>query len=184
MNPLIAGIVLLVALAVWIAFAASRIAHLRNRTRQTWLDIETQLQRRWELIPTVVDAVRDSALQEPEIFDRIEAALARAALESSPRALAQAEEGLKEAMKALFGAVASHRTLQEDQRFAELAQALEQIEDAVQRARKHYNTAVRNYNTEIQAFPKSFLANLFGHRDRQLYATTDDTERSGARAYF
>jgi len=184
MNPLVAGIVLLLALVVWIALATSRIAQMRSRARSRWQAIEQQLQQRWELIPNVVASVQEHAPQETEIYDRVQAALARSRAETNPRALALAEEGLKEVMKKLFELVAQDSVIRTDKQFNELAQRLEQVEDAIQKAKKHYNAATRNYNLEIQAFPKSFLANLFGFRDRQTYSITDETEQRSARTHF
>lgn len=169
---------LAVAILLWGALTYNRLVSLRAKAENSWGDIETQLKRRWDLIPTIVASVKGYASHEAAVYEKIAAARARSATVSSPRELAHAEQGLKGAMKSLFAVVEAYPNLQASQNFMQLQQELEQIEDAVQRSRHYYNAVVRDYNTSLEVFPRNYVASLFGFHKRAFFSLTDEAERT------
>lgn len=166
------------AILLWGVFAYNRLVRLRVRAEESWQDIDTQLKRRWDLIPNLIAAVQGYASHESDVFEQVTAARTRSANASSPREQAEAEERLKGTMKSLFAIVEAYPQLQANENFMQLQQALEQIEDAIQRSRHYYNAVVRDFNMSIQVFPRSFIAGLFGFHERQFYALSDETEHT------
>ncbi|MFC2079008.1 LemA family protein [Candidatus Bipolaricaulota bacterium] len=177
MNLIVVAGGLAVAALLWGVFAYNRLVRLRVKAEESWRDIDTQLKRRWDLIPNLVAAVQGYASHESDVFESVTAARARSIDASFPREQAEAEEGLKGAMKSLFAVVEAYPQLQANENFMQLQQALEQVEDAIQRSRRYYNAVVRDFNMSIEVFPRSFIAGLFGFHERQFYSLTDEIER-------
>ena len=184
MSPIVVVGILGVGILVWGAFTYNRLVGLRVRAEESWRDIDTQLKRRWDLIPNLVATIQGYASHESRVFEQVTAARARSIESSSPREQAKAEEGLKDTMKSLFAVVEAYPQLKANENFMQLQQTLEQIEDAIQRSRRYYNAVVRDLNMSIQVFPRSFIAGLFGFRERQFYSLTDETERTSPSVRF
>jgi len=178
MNPVAAISILIGAVLMWGLWTYNRIVRLRVKADQSWQDIDIQLKRRWDLIPNVVAAVKGYASHESTVFEEVTAARTRSIDTVSPREQAQAEEGLKGAMKSLFAIVETYPQLQADENFMQLQQTLEQIEDAIQRSRSYYNAVVRDLNMMIQVFPRSVIAGLVGIQEREFYALPGQAERT------
>lgn len=176
---IIGGIVLL-----WGGLAYNRLVRLRVRSEEAWRDIDTQLKRRWDLIPNLVETVKGYAAHESEVFERVTLARSRAIDASGPREQAEAEVGLKEALKSLFAVVEAYPELKANQNFLGLQETLEQVEDAIQRSRRYYNAVVRDLNTTIQVFPRNVIANLFGFREREFYALPGEEQREAPPVRF
>jgi len=176
---IIGGIVLL-----WGGLTYNRLIRLRVRSEEAWRDIDTQLKRRWDLIPNLVETVKGYASHESDVFEQVTLARSRAIDASSPRAQAEAELGLKGALKSLFAIVEAYPDLKANQNFLGLQQTLEEVEDAIQRSRRYYNAVVRDLNTMIQAFPRNVIANLFGFREREFYALPGEEQREAPSVRF
>jgi LemA protein len=177
MNAIVVVAVLAFGALLWAVLTYNRLVRLRVRAEESWRDIDTQLKRRWDLIPRLVTIVQGYATHESDVFERVTAARARSVDASTPRAQAEADHGLKESMRSLFAIVESYPNLKANESFLELQRTLEQIEDAIQRSRRYYNAVVRDYNMSIQVFPRNLIASLFGFHERQFYALANETER-------
>ncbi len=184
MNPFaVIGILAVVAL-LWGVLAYNRLVRLRVRAEESWRDIDTQLKRRWDLIPRLVTIVQGYASHESEVFEQVAAARARSVDASSPQRQAEAEGDLKESMRSLFAVVESYPQLKANENFLELQRSLEQVEDAIQRSRRYYNAIVRDFNMSIQVFPRNVIASMFGFHEREFFALSDEAERIAPKARF
>jgi len=179
-------IIVLVAVFIlgWAVLAYNRLVRLKVRAQESWHDIDTQLQRRWDLIPNLVETVKGYAKHEEGVFEKVTLARAKAIDASSPQQQAIAEEGLKGALKSLFAVVENYPELKANQNFIELQQTMEQIEDAVQKSRMYYNAVVRDLNTSIAVFPQSIIANLFHFSPREFYTLPGEEQRAAPRVQF
>jgi len=179
-------ILIVVAIVVlgWGVLTYNRLVRLRIRAEESWRDIDTQLKRRYDLIPNLVETVKGYASHEKEVFERVTLARAKAIDASSPKEQAVAEEGLKGALKSLFAVVENYPQLKANENFLGLQQTLEQTEDAVQRSRVYYNAVVRDLNSSIQVFPRNIIANLFGFKQREFYMLPGEEERLAPQVRF
>jgi len=179
-------ILIVVAIVVlgWGVLTYNRLVRLRLRAEESWRDIDTQLKRRYDLIPNLVETVKGYASHEMEVFERVTLARAKAIDASSPKEQAVAEEGLKGALKSLFAVIENYPELKANENFLGLQQSLEQTEDAVQRSRVYYNAVVRDLNTSIQVFPLYIIANLFGFKEREFHMLPGEEERLAPRVRF
>ena len=177
-------IVVAVVLLGWGVLTYNRLVRLRVRSEESWRDIDTQLKRRYDLIPNLVETVKGYASHEKEVFERVTLARAKAIDASSPKQQAVAEDGLKGALKSLFAVVENYPQLKANENFLGLQQSLEQTEDAVQRSRVYYNAVVRDLNTSIQVFPRNVIANLFKFKEREFYMLPSEEERLAPQVRF
>ena len=184
MNAIGYVIIIGAIVLLWGGLTYNRLVRLRVRSEEAWRDIDTQLKRRWDLIPNLVETVKGYASHESEVFEQVTLARSRAIDASSPREQAEAEEGLKGALKSLFAIVEAYPDLKANQNFLGLQQTLEQVEDAIQRSRRYYNAVVRDLNTMIQVFPRNVIANLFGFREREFYALPGEEQREAPSVRF
>jgi len=181
MDPLAVVIVVAGFVILWVGLAYNRMVRLRVRSQAAWRDIDTQLKRRWDLIPNIVEAVKGYASHESEVLEDVTLARARAIDAAGPQEQATAEEGLKGAMKSLFAVVESYPELKANENFLQLQETLEQVEDAIQRSRRYYNAVVRDFNTTIETFPRNILATIFRFEPREFYALESEVQREAPR---
>ena len=162
---------------IWAIFAYNRIVHYRVLAERSWKDIDTELQRRWDLIPNLVETVRGYAAHESSVLERVTQARARALDASNPVEQAKADESLQGALFSLFAVAEAYPQLLADRSFLDLQGTLAETEDAIQRSRKYYNAVVRELNTEIASFPKNVIASMFRFRPRDYYALPEEIAR-------
>ncbi len=174
MGAVIALIVALVIVLLWGVFSYNRLVRLRVRAEESWRDIDTQLKRRWDLIPNLVETVKGYATHEREVFERVTEARARALAAAGPAEQAQAEEGLKNALFSLFAVAENYPQLKANENFLKLQRTLEEAEDAIQRSRRYYNAVVRELNTNILTFPRSIIAAMFKFKEREFYMLPEE----------
>jgi len=160
------------------------LIRLKVRSEESWRDIDTQLKRRYDLIPNLVETVKGYASHEKGVFEQVTLARAKAINASSPKEQAIAEEGLRGALKSLFAVVENYPQLKANENFLGLQQTLEQVEDAVQRSRVYYNAVVRDLNTRINIFPQNIIANLFGFKEREFYMLPGEEQREAPAVRF
>ena len=179
-------VVLLVVVVIlgWGVLSYNRLIRLKVRSEESWRDIDTQLKRRYDLIPNLVETVKGYASHEKGVFEQVTRARAQAIDASSPKEQAIAEEGLKGALKSLFAVVENYPELKANENFLGLQQTLEQVEDAVQRSRVYYNAVVRDLNTRINIFPQNIIANLFGFKEREFYMLPGEEQREAPAVRF
>jgi LemA protein len=162
-------------LAIGLGLGYNRLVRLRNEADTGWANIDVQLQRRADLIPNLVEAVRGYAAHERAVFDEV--TKARAALQhaSTPGAAAEANVGLSAALGRLFAVAEAYPELQASENFLELQGDLTDTEDKISAARRYYNSTVMHFNTAIQSIPWLLVARPFGFRAKEFFSAEGDT---------
>lgn len=186
------GIVVLgavVLLLVWTVAVYNRLVTLRNRFRNAFAQIDVQLQRRHDLIPNVVEAVRGYAKHERETLDEVvrargeaASALQRAAADPTDAgavvALSAAEGNLVGRLGRLFGLSEAYPDLKASTSFQLLMEELTSTENRVAFARQAFNDSVMTYNTAREVFPSNLVAGTLSFAPAALFEIGD----AGARA--
>jgi LemA protein len=169
MGLAIIGIIVVVGIVL--AMMYNGLVQLRVRSDSAWSDIDVQLKRRHDLIPNLVETVKGYAAHEKGTFEDIAKFRSMAMQATGPADKAAAENQLTGALKSLFAVAENYPQLQASQEFTQLQGSLNQIEDAIQNARRYYNAVVRDLNTKIQSFPTNLLAGTFGFQQKQFFET-------------
>jgi len=155
-----------------IAFAVSynRFVSGRQQIRNAWANIDTELRRRYDLIPNLVESVRGYAAHERGTFEAVtQARAAAAAATGSPAAQAAAEGPLVAALRQLFAVAEAYPELKANQNFLALQAELSNTEDRLQGSRRFYNAQVQEYNRRVHSFPSSVVAGMFGFKDEEFF---------------
>lgn len=178
---IVGSVVVLVLL--YLAWTYNRLVGLNKRAEGAWSDIDVQLKRRWDLIPSLVETVKGYARHESSTLESVVEARSQAARGGTPVERGQSERGLSGAVSRLFAVAEAYPELKASQNFQELQKSLVEIENHVQYARRYYNAVVRDLNTLVQSFPSNLIASAMGFSERG-YFQLDDAERAAPRVDF
>ena len=181
-------IVVAIVVILVVAFILIRNSMIgsRNKVDEAWSGIDVQLKRRHDLIPNLVEAVKGYARHEQTVFEETTAARADAmrALGSNPRAEAEAEAALSQALGGLRAVAEDYPDLRATENFQQLQRELSQIEDEIQASRRIYNSNAQSFNTQIQVFPNSIVASIGGLTSREYFEIADASEREPVQVTF
>lgn len=149
---------------------------LEQNVTKAQSDIDTQLQRRSDLIPNLVATVKGYATQEKSIFTDIADARAKLAGAQTISEKADADSALSSSLSRLLVIVENYPTLKSDQNFKDLSVALEGTENRIGIARKDYNDAVNTYNSTIKKFPTAMVAGIFRFQEKPYYKASQGAQ--------
>lgn len=170
------GIILFILL--WAVLLYNGLVRLRNHVRESWSDIDTELKRRYDLIPNLVETVKGYAAHEKEVLERVAKARAAAvASTGSPESQAHDENVLVGALRQLFAVAEAYPQLKASGNFLKLQEELTRTEDRIQRARRFYNGNVRDLNIRVETFPSSIIAGMFGFTRAEFFEIDTAIER-------
>lgn len=184
MNLLTFLFVVLGAIALWLVFVYNKLIRMKIRVQEALADIETQLKRRYDLVPNLVETVKGYAKHEAGVFEKVTEARSKAMQAGSLKDKAQSENMFSESLKSLFAVAESYPELKANQNFIELQRELVDTEDKIQAARRFYNSAVRDYNIALAVFPQNLLAGTFGFKPSELFETTSEAEKQPVTVKF
>lgn len=170
------GILLL--LGLWVAVLYNGLVRHRNHVEESWSDIDTELRRRYDLIPNLVETVKGYAAHERDVFERVTAARnAAMANHASLKEQARDENALVGCLRQLFAVSEAYPALKANENFLQLQEELTNTEDRIQRARRFYNANVRDLNNRVLTVPSNLVANMFGFKTREFFEIEDASIR-------
>lgn len=182
MNASVAFLAAAAVLGLLMLLAAAsfnRFVRERNHVRESWSNVDTELRRRHDLIPNLVETVTGYAAHERSTLEAVVRARAAAAEDlRRPGAKAETEQGLVRSLRELLAVAERYPALVANERFADLQAQLVETEDRIQLARRIYNANVRDLNRRVQSFPSNVVATLFGIRESD-YFDVEATLRAG-----
>jgi LemA protein len=166
------GVVLLTL--IWTVATYNILVRLRLQCREAWSGIDTELKRRYELIPNLVETVRGYARHEQETLSRVIEArnLARTS-HSTPQSQARDENAFVGSLRKLLVLSENYPQLKANEHFLQLQQELANTEDRIQAVRRFYNANVRDFNTRIEVFPSSLIAGIFQFKKKEFFEIDD-----------
>jgi LemA protein len=186
----------LAVLVLWGIALYNRLVGMRNQVKNAWSQIDVQLQRRYDLIPNLIETVKgymtyEKGTLEAVINARNQASSARKAIEESGgptegslKQLIAAESTLKGSLGNLFALAENYPQLKASEPMQRLQEELSSTENKIAFARQAYNDQVMNYNTAQQTFPAVLIAGAIGHHPADLYEVTDTETRKPVKVAF
>lgn len=169
-------IIILVILVVIIGFVIATyndLVRLRNKVKNSDAQIDTQLQRRFDLIPNLVETVKGFAAHEKELLENVTASRSGYMNASSTEEKLEMNNQLTSSLKTLFAVSENYPQLKADVNFLKLQDELSDTEDKVSYARQFYNDAVTIFNNKLQVFPNNFVGAMFGFKEEILFDADD-----------
>lgn len=178
MGSLLIIVFALVAIATttWGILVFNRMIRLRNQYRTAWADIDVQLQRRHDLVPQLVEAVRGYAAHERATLEAVSELRTQAQAAQGARMQGQAEGQLAQALSRLIALKEAYPDLKASENFRQLSSGLVAVEEHLQYARRFYNGAVRDFNDAIQRFPELLLAPVLGFRSAEFFQAEEGSQ--------
>lgn len=163
----IIAVIVLIVLYGWSSYN-SLITLKENATAQLQ-QVDTLYQRRFDLIPGLVESVKGAMKQEQTIFKDIADARSRYAGSSSLADKASAAQGLESSISRLLVVMENYPTLKSSETVRDFMTQYEGTENRISTERQRYNTTVKDYQLAVKRFPKSIIANMFGFSDLQYF---------------
>jgi len=165
---IVLGVVAL--LLLWGVVSYNRFVSQKNLIRDAFANIDTELRRRYDLIPNLVETVRGYAAHEKETLENVtQARAAAAASTGSPAEQSAAEGPFVAALRQLFAVAENYPQLRANENFLALQQELAVTEDRIQTSRRFYNANVRDYNRRVQSVPSNIIAKMFTFTEEEFF---------------
>ncbi len=187
-------LIILLLVVVGLAFYAVSLyngfVRSRNLIQESWRQIDVELNRRYDLIPNLVETVRAFAAHERNTLEGVTrlrnqaAALAQAAGGAASAERAEVEEQLSGAVRQLMVSVEAYPDLKSNVNFLELQRELAATEDRIAAGRRFYNANVRNYNTQVESFPSNILAGMFKFERATYFEVNEAAVRQAPQVSF
>ena len=176
------GIIIL--LVLFVTGMYNGLVKLKNRVKNGLANIETQLQRRYDLIPNLIETVKGYAAHEKNVLEQV--TLARTSMNSAGtvKEKAAADDALSGTLRTLFAVSENYPQLKADTNFRELQVELTNTENKISFARQFYNDAVTKFNTDIELFPKNIIAGMFGFKQTELFEVLDKASKAAPKVEF
>lgn len=180
-------IVVAVLAVVWGITGYNGLVGMDEGVQTKWADVETQYQRRADLIPNLVNTVKGYAAHESETLQAVVEARAKAtSMNIDPSNMSaeqianfqKAQDGVSSALSRLLVTVEKYPDLKANENFRELQAQLEGTENRISVARRDYNEAARKYNTTLRSFPKNILAGMFGFEKKAYFEAQEGSEQA------
>lgn len=167
----------IIVLAIIIAIMYNSLVTLKQRTQNAWSQIDVQLQRRFDLIPNLVECVKGYMTHESETLENVTKLRTSWSEATTADEKMKLDNELSSSLKSIMAVAESYPDLKANQNFISLQGELTDTENKISYSRQFYNDIVTRYNTKIQTVPSNIIAGIFGFKAQELYKI--DTEEAG-----
>ncbi|MDR0837711.1 MAG: LemA family protein [Propionibacteriaceae bacterium] len=157
---------------------------LRNKLQESWRQVDVELNRRYDLIPNLVEIAKGYAFNERETLERVVSLRSQAQQlaqgnggAASPQR-AEVEQQLTAAVTQFFAVSEAYPELRSNENFVRLQAEVTETENRIANSRRYYNAIVGNYNTKTEAFPSNLIAGVFGFQKAGYFEVNDPTIRA------
>ena len=164
---IVLAIIVLAALSIMISY--NRFVSQRNSVQNSWADVDTELKRRYDLVPNLVSTVQGYAAHERGVFEEVARARSAAQAAVGPAASSATEGPFVAALGRLMAVAENYPQLKANENFLQLQGTLTDTEDRIQAARRFYNANVRAYNQRVGSVPSNAIASVFGFRPERFF---------------
>ncbi len=167
-------ILILVAVIGFVIATYNGLVRARNSVKNSFAQIETQLQRRFDMIPNLVETVKGFAAHEKELLESVAASRSGYMSAGTGAEKLAMNAQLTSNLRSLFAVAENYPELKANTNFLKLQEELSETEDKVAYSRQFYNDAVTMYNTKVQLFPGNLVAGMFGFKEEELFDAEDE----------
>ena len=182
MGWIILAIVVVIAIVLVVIY--NQLVTLRQRVQNAWSQIDVQLQRRFDLIPNLVETVKGYMTHEQETLTKVTDLRSAWADAKTVEQKAELEGQLTDTLKTIIAVAENYPNLKADQSFNNLQTELSDTENKISYSRQFYNDTVTMYNTKLETFPSNLVAGMFGFKASTLFNVDNDEAKKAVKVEF
>ena len=182
MGWIILAIVVIIAIVLIVIY--NQLVTLRQRVQNAWSQIDVQLQRRFDLIPNLVETVKGYMTHEQETLTKVTDLRSSWADAKTVEQKAELEGQLTDTLKTIMAVAENYPNLKADQSFNNLQAELSDTENKISYSRQFYNDTVTMYNTKLETFPSNLVAGMFGFKASTLFNVNNDEAKKAVKVEF
>ena len=182
MGWIILAIVVVIAIVLIVIY--NQLVTLRQRVQNAWSQIDVQLQRRFDLIPNLVETVKGYMTHEQETLTKVTDLRSAWADAKTVEQKAELEGQLTDTLKTIMAVAENYPNLKADQSFNNLQTELSDTENKISYSRQFYNDTVTMYNTKLETFPSNLVAGMFGFKASTLFNVDNDEAKKAVKVEF
>lgn len=176
-------LIVVVVIALWLIATYNGLIQARNKVKNAFAQIDTQLQRRFDLIPNLVETVKGYASHEKELLENVTASRSGYMNATTAAEKMAADNQLTSTLKTLFAVSENYPELKANENFSKLQDDLKGTEDKVAFSRQFYNDSVTKYNDKLLMFPTNIIGSMFGFKEEELFKT-DEAAKAAPKVQF
>ncbi len=185
MGPVLIIVIPIALVFLWMILTYNRLINLRNLIRNAWSNVDTELKRRYDLIPNLVNTVKGYAKHEQETLQKLTEARTRCVESTgSVDSQAQEENQLVRALRQVLFVAEDYPDLKASSNFLALQEELVNTEDRIQAARRYFNGNVKDFNNLVQMVPSNLIAGMGGFKPESYFEIEDSREREAVGIHF
>ena len=177
-------VIIVILLLVCIISIYNRLVSSRLKVDNAWSQIDVVLQRRFDLIPNLVETVKGYMRHESETFEKISALRTSWSNSSTIAEKAKLDNELSSTLKTIMAVSESYPDLKANTNFLELSNELSNTEDKITFSRQFYNDTVTKYNTQLELFPSNIVAGMFNFKPRELFVIENNEAKNNIKIDF
>lgn len=175
---------IVIVLVVLIIASYNSLVTLRQRVKNAWSQIDVQLQRRFDLIPNLVECVKGYMAHEEDVLTKVTELRTAWAKAGSISEKAELDNQLSGALKTIMAVSENYPDLKASQNFSELQEELRNTENKISYSRQFYNDTVTRYNTKLEVFPSNIIAGMFHFTAETFFKVDNDEVRKNVKVDF
>lgn len=181
---IIALLVIVAIVVVYVIITYNSLVTDRNYVKNAWSQIDVELQRRFDLIPNLVESVKGYMEHEEKILSEVAELRSSWANTNTVAEKATLNNQLTDTLKSLMAIAENYPDLKANQNFLELQNELQNTEDKISNVRQDYNNSVTKYNIRLETFPSNIVASQFKFTQEELFEVKDESVRENVKVSF
>jgi LemA protein len=175
---------IIVVLVIFVISMYNSLVRLRQKVKNSWSQIDVQLQRRFDLIPNLVETVKGYMSHENDVLTKVAELRTSWANAGTIAEKANLDNQLSGALKTIMAVSENYPELKANQNFSELQQELQNTENKISFSRQFYNDSVTMYNTKLEVFPSNLIASMFGFKAEEFFKVESEEVRKNVKVDF
>ena len=175
---------IVIVLILFVIAVYNSLVTLKQRVKNAWGQIDVQLQRRFDLIPNLVECVKGYMEHEKDVLEKVTSLRTSWANVSTVSEKASLDNELSGALKTIMAVSENYPDLKANQNFSELQEELRNTENKISYSRQFYNDSVTRYNTKLELFPSNIIASMLHFTSEPLFQAESDEARKNVKVDF
>ena len=175
---------IVVVIALFVISVYNNLVKARQKVKNAWSQIEVQLQRRFDLIPNLVETVKGYMTHESDVLEKVTSLRSSWANAKNVEEKANLDNELSGVLKTIMAVSENYPDLKANTNFTELQNSLTETENKISFSRQFYNDTVTMYNTKLEVFPDNIVASIFNFKAETLFNIDSEEARKNIKVDF